>query len=238
MYTFHYEYMVTKYGRRVQLLATDTDSLIYEVQTDDLWAEFKADNFLFDFANFPTEHKCFNPANNKVLGKMKSETNEKPILEFVGLKAKMYSILVLDTFDAAGAPTFKHKHTAKGIQRAARDKLLHDEYLQQLTDPKENFIINRRFGSERHTVYSYEIRKRGLCAFDDKRYILDDKVHTLALGHYNTRHVVEQPEPIPEMVSSADLESMDEEPLVIEDEELAQLISEDVQPDDVEFAEN
>jgi len=32
-----------------------------------------------------------------------------------------------------------------------------------------------------------EMSKLCLCAFDDKRYILDDGVRTLAYGHYSLR---------------------------------------------------
>ena len=35
-----------------------------------------------------------------------------------------------------------------------------------------------------HEVYTVEVNKVALCFKDDKRHILDDKIHTLALGHY------------------------------------------------------
>ena len=39
--------------------------------------------------------------------------------------------------------------------------------------------------SYRHEVYTDEVNKVALCPIDDKRYILEDGVHTLALGHYS-----------------------------------------------------
>ena len=34
-----------------------------------------------------------------------------------------------------------------------------------------------------HRLYTLEVEKRGLSAYDNKRYLLEDGVHTLAFGH-------------------------------------------------------
>ena len=39
MYAFHYDYIKTKYGHRAKLLFTDTDSLMYEIQTEDFYTD-------------------------------------------------------------------------------------------------------------------------------------------------------------------------------------------------------
>ena len=38
--------------------------------------------------------------------------------------------------------------------------------------------------SYKHEVYTEEVNKIALSSSDDKRHILDDGVHTLALGYY------------------------------------------------------
>ena len=38
--------------------------------------------------------------------------------------------------------------------------------------------------SQKHRMYTMEINKDSLSAYDDKRYILNDDIHTLAYGHY------------------------------------------------------
>lgn len=48
MYDFHYNYVKSKYGSRAQLLFTDTDSLCYEITTDDLYHDLKDDKELFE----------------------------------------------------------------------------------------------------------------------------------------------------------------------------------------------
>ena len=62
-------------------------------------------------------------------------------------------------------------------------RLRHEDYLQQLQRPAENRLTNRRIGNKLHVIYSQSLDKRGLCAYDDKLFILEDGVNTLAYGH-------------------------------------------------------
>ena len=41
--------------------------------------------------------------------------------------------------------------------------------------------------SDLYEMYSEELNKVALSSKDDKRYVLEDKIHTLALGHYRLR---------------------------------------------------
>ena len=50
MYDFHYNYIKRKYGDKSSLLFTDTDSLTYEIETDDVYKDFWKDKDLFDKA--------------------------------------------------------------------------------------------------------------------------------------------------------------------------------------------
>ena len=43
MYDFHYNYNKQKYGDKAKLLFTDTDSLMYEIQTEDFYKDISAD---------------------------------------------------------------------------------------------------------------------------------------------------------------------------------------------------
>ena len=38
--------------------------------------------------------------------------------------------------------------------------------------------------SDKHSISSLEIRKVGLCAFDNKRHLLDDGITSYSYGHY------------------------------------------------------
>ena len=70
-----------------KLLFTDTESLVYQTERDDVYEESYKDENLFVFSDYPKDSKFFNPANKKMIGKMKDEVKEKRISKFVGLKS-------------------------------------------------------------------------------------------------------------------------------------------------------
>ena len=75
---------------------TDTDSLVYDIETDDVYEDFYDDKHLFDLSNYPKDSKFFNPADEKAISKMKDVPQGKINDEFVGLKSKMQSIKNID----------------------------------------------------------------------------------------------------------------------------------------------
>ena len=93
MYEFHYDYIKNKYGNNSRLLFTDTDSLMYEIKTGDVYKDFSNNKEMFGFSNYSTKSKYDN-SNKLVVGKMKYETAGVAVEEFAGLKPKMYSCLV------------------------------------------------------------------------------------------------------------------------------------------------
>ena len=95
------------------MLFTDTDSLTYEIKSEDVYEEFFKHKHLFDFSNFPKNSKFFDEANKKVIGKMKDVSEGKIIDEFVGLKSKMYSMKNTDS---------KETNAAKGVSVATEFK--------------------------------------------------------------------------------------------------------------------
>ena len=71
------------------MIILNTDSLVYEIKTEDVYEEFYQDKNLLDFSDYPLDSKFFDPANKKVIGKMKDEFKGRNINEFIGLKSKM-----------------------------------------------------------------------------------------------------------------------------------------------------
>ena len=92
-----------------ELLFTDTDSLTYEIKSENVYEEFFKWKDLFDFSNYSKDSKFFNETNKKVIGKMKDEFGGVIVTEFVELKSKMYSIKKIDG---------KECNTAKGVNIA------------------------------------------------------------------------------------------------------------------------
>ena len=48
MYKFHCDYSNKKYDNKSKLLSTDTDSLMYEIRTEDVSEDFSCDKEIFD----------------------------------------------------------------------------------------------------------------------------------------------------------------------------------------------
>lgn len=86
MYDFYYNHLKKLYGEKVQLQMTDTDSFLFYCETEDLFQDMFKYSHLFDTSDFPKNHFLHSDINKKVMGKMKSETNEKCISEYCGLK--------------------------------------------------------------------------------------------------------------------------------------------------------
>lgn len=173
MYDFHYNYVKSKYSSRAQLLFTDTDSLCYEITTGDLYHDLKDDKELFDFSAYPRKYSLYDVTNKKIIGKMKDETESVPVKEFVGLRSKMYSMVHGNT------------EKPKGISKAViRSKLRHDLYKQCLFNRETQMEPMILFRTDRHEIYTVKLNKTTLSAYDDKRYILEDGIQTLAHGHW------------------------------------------------------
>jgi len=179
MYDFHYNTIKKQYGEKAKLLFTDTDSLTYHIQTDDVYADMKEQTEKYDFSDYPKGHFCHSDVNKKVIGKFKDETASKPIVEFCGLRSKMYSIKLEDY----------EKKTAKGIAReTVKRDITHENYKRALFGSTQDMRQSCTFNtirSKKHILHTLKINKVGLCSFDDKRVVLENNIDTLALGHYN-----------------------------------------------------
>ena len=91
MYDFHYNYIKKKYNNRARLLFTDTDSLTYETEAEDVYKDFWNDKDKFDNSDYSESSPYYCNVNKKIIGKFKDEACGIPITEFIGLKSKMYS---------------------------------------------------------------------------------------------------------------------------------------------------
>ena len=178
MYNFHYNVMKPNFDCR--LMYSDTDSLLYEVKGKDFYKELETNRDLrqnFDLSNYPLSHNLYNDSQKLVTLKFKDDFGGVPIQEFIGLKPKMYSILY-------GG---KQKMSAKGVTQSAQTKLKHEVYRRVLLTGESFRAINTRIGSVDHQLQTIRTNKLSLSCFDDKRYIKEDGVTCLPLGHYAIR---------------------------------------------------
>ena len=170
MYEFHYDYVKKKYGSKARLLFTDTDSLTYEIEAEDVYQDFWNDKDKFDNSDYPETSPYFDKSNKKVIGKFKDETAGTPICEFVGLRPKMYSYIKDDNVGGK---------TAKGIKKSViKNDINHENYKQTLFENRQMYHTIKTIRSQKHQLGSYEINKVSLSCFNDKRYILEDGIST------------------------------------------------------------
>ena len=101
-----------------------------------------ADEDLFDFSDYPQSHQCFSLQNKKVIGKFKDEMAGCLIHEFIGLKAKMYSVKSTNGKQSIGA---------KGVSKAAaKKKLTHDHYRKVIDNQQTIMVTLNAIRSKKH----------------------------------------------------------------------------------------
>ena len=137
------------------MLFTDTDSLTYEIKSENVYEEFFKWKDLFDFSNYLKDPRFFNETNKKVIGKIKDEFCVVIVSEFVGIMSKMYSIKKIDG---------KEHNTAKGVSIATK----FDKFKDVLFNKKIIRYKMKRIQSKKHKLGTYEIDKISLSCFDDK----------------------------------------------------------------------
>ena len=101
---------------------------------------------------------------------MKDEFGGVIVIEFVGLKSKMHSMKKIDG---------KECNTAKGVSIATE----FDKFKNVLFNKKIIGHKMKRIQSKKYELGIHEIDKIYLSCFDDKRYVLDDGIFTLAYFH-------------------------------------------------------
>ena len=116
--------------------------------------------------------KYYDNSNTLVIGKMKDETAEVVIEEFVTLKPKMYSYL----------HNSKHKK-AKGVNRNVVATISHSKYKDVLLNKKCLRHSMNRIQSKDHKIGTHEINKISLSYLDNKIYIQNNRWDGLALSY-------------------------------------------------------
>ncbi|XP_022179328.1 uncharacterized protein LOC111039957 [Myzus persicae] len=209
IYDFHYESMVKTYGDNIQLMYTDTDSLIYNIKSEDYYNDLLNNPDLLqrmDTSNFSSDHPCYCIERKKLPGTFTDECKGVAIREFIALRAKSYA------YNLAG----DEKIIAKGIsghvvknhlsiadhkkclfwdspmidEQSARSMAINQSVLfksighTSSSNEYTPFRVNNSFRSYKHQMKTISTVKLALNRSDDKRHVLDDQIHTLAHGHY------------------------------------------------------
>ena len=168
MYDFHYNFIKKNFSAK--LLFTDTDSLTYEIKSENIYKEFYKWKDLFDFINYSKDSTFYDDTNKNVIDKMKDEYGGAIINQFIGLKSKMHPIKKINGSESS---------TTKGVTIATDFNDFKDVLFNK------NIIRHKMktIQAKKHKIGTYENDKISSSCFDDKRYVLDDGVNTLAYFH-------------------------------------------------------
>ena len=183
MYQFHYNQMRSWFSN-IELLMTDTDSLIYRIETEkDIYDVMKENKHYFDFSKFPKNHKLYDDSNKDVLGKYKDELKGLILKEFAGLRPKCYSLLYVKAFNKLA-----EKITAKGTKKNIKDKYLrHRHFMRVLHNHEKVYVQQNTVRSIKHRISTLNEKRVSLTGFDTKRYIKKDGIKSYAHGHFNCK---------------------------------------------------
>ena len=177
MYEFHYDYMKRKYKESdLKLLYMDTDSLVYNIKTEDFYKDIAGDvDTRFDTSGYEPDRPLPIGKNKKVIGLMKDELGGKIMKEFISLRPKMYSYRV-------GKDEPKK---CKGIKKCVVKKTISfEDYKRCLLEGTMIHRFQLMFRSKKHNVRTLEVNKLALSREDDKRVSIDG-IASLAMGHYS-----------------------------------------------------
>lgn len=165
MYSTYYERIQNMFND-VKLIYTDTDSLVLHIKNSgNIYKTMLENKDLFDLSDYPKDHILHSDENKKVVGKMKDELSGNVMNKFISLRSKMYSYKKYDG-------EFKR---CKGIKRCVvKNELKFDDYYKCLVENKNTEHTFQRFKSINHDLYTISSTKKGLSAFDTKRYYLNN----------------------------------------------------------------
>jgi hypothetical protein len=133
-----------------------------------------------------TTHPMYDNTNNKKIinsrngyGVMKIETSFHPMTDFIGLRSKMYS------YEKEVFGIVKCDKRAKGVKKqVVKTEIAHKDYDNVQSQRVKTLEISQRgFRTYQHEIYTIEMKKSGLSAFDDKRFVLEDGKQTVAWGY-------------------------------------------------------
>ncbi|KAJ8980524.1 hypothetical protein NQ317_008321 [Molorchus minor] len=173
IYEFLYGYIKPMYGDDAIILYTDTDSLILEIFTDNVYDDIKRNINFFDTSNYDVNNIHNMPKTISVVGKMKDEYAGRPIECFYGTGAKAYCVKAGDLMKKA-----------KGVSRSViKHQIDFSDYVQIVENGGLIFRKMSIFKSDLHTIHTELKNKVALSSADDKRYVIPGDVYTLAWGH-------------------------------------------------------
>lgn len=195
MYDFFYNEIRKRYPN-ARLIYTDTDSLHLYIETEDIYKDMVDDKEFFnkfDLSEYSMDNPMFNcipiseiQKNKKRPGKFSDDNDGVVVREEVVLKSKMYLIQRED---------HTKKNTAKGVQKVLQEGFTLEDYKStRFHEWHPENMLKRRNTYNIHCDKNLKMSIREtpkivFSCFDDKRYRLDDGIHSWAYGHWRIQEL-------------------------------------------------
>ena len=131
MMKFHYEVIHKNFEGKCNLIYTDTDSLVCDIRHHGIFEWISQHREHFDLSD-SKRADLQDDTNKKVSGKMRSETNNFVIKEFLALSPESYTYNY-QTLDERTEPSKKLKGVNKTVMKK---RIKFDDYLNTLRTNK------------------------------------------------------------------------------------------------------
>ena len=178
MYELHYDYMKQKYPEGLTLCYMDTDSLIYDIETEDFYKDIAEDvKDRFDTSGYNPDRPLPVGLNKKVIGLMKDELGGEIMTEFVTLRPKVYA------YKTRSAESKKCKGNKKCV---VKKTISFEDYKNCLFSRETSYRSQLMFRSSKHKVKTLKVNKLALSRDDDKRITVNG-INSLAKGQYKVK---------------------------------------------------
>jgi hypothetical protein len=162
------------------------------ITTKNLRKDLKNADFIFDFSNYPTDHPLFSLEKQNLLGYFRDESKGAIILEFIGVRSKVYSVLSCEEKDLEFLFTHPDYMTAKKICKGIRRNVIkndisHSHYRECISDITSISASMHILRSNEHSISLQNVNKIAFTSFDCKRFLLQCGIHSVPFGHYIVR---------------------------------------------------
>src|SRR5271170_3137750 len=176
IYRFWYGYVKEKYGDNAKLGYMDTDSFIFQTETEDIYKDMAERPDIFDFTD------------SKTIGLFKDKCPGKIITESIHIRAKTYHYVISD-----GSTRLKYKGVSKGGMETMAKNTYSDStspitqvYRDCLFNNKVFHAKNIGFRSKNHILSLVESEKKDFCPLNSKNWVLSDRITPYAYYHWRT----------------------------------------------------
>lgn len=184
VYDCYCNQLKARYGEKLTLMATDTDSLMFYEETDDVYKDMIQNLHLFDTSNYPTDSPLYSLERKQTVGVMKDELGGIPLKEFVALRPKMYSFIYHKNDQEI------NEKRCKGVSKVVvKNELCHKQYKITLLDSSEIKSTMYQLRTDHHIMFCDKINTVSLSSFDDKRYWHNNAISSLGFGHYKLKQL-------------------------------------------------